>query len=1454
MPTNTPFDSIEASLSAQRREEEPPIPGIQKPQLTSETGMQAFVKSVPFGFIETTISSMDPFVLSEQRRKRKVSTLVERGVVVDEENQNQLLQDITKSDLSTTEKLELTNGIRDFQAGNISEKQLQGLKTKLQKSPVLTTLEEAQAGVRAFAEQEFAVDPAFDDSLFTATGRGMGSVAAFIGVRLANGPVGATVFAASLGASESLQREAQAGAADEDFARTSLLGAAIGTLDMVPIENILKPVTRTKGVRGMLFAIAKRAVENGLIEGTQEGVSGFLQNAVARLHTSDQDLSEGVDQQGLVGFIVGALFGAGAAPFTTTTAKFVKTKSGMPVAPDLVVQLQEATLNPDKAGNIRIDKFGLGEEANLIKETIETAGQTTSTAEGEPVLLRDSPEFAEARRGGRPPEPVTTREQAFDELADAQRGAPEQAMLKVQFANGGGVLNPVVERAGDLIHRMSEKFEFMQGARADVFSKVETVVRALDSKFGFEKEHMINMRNNAGALGIPLEEQMAKVTTALKTYADEHRKLKPLNRPQKLANNIAIAVGEQKWDVARKNAQQLKKLVENEDEYNRAISVFKPSKSEKPEGVAEESVDLINPRVSMPVLKKLANEIGEDPVRLGEVLTRELGAALNAEQIQALRIKVAEFGIDVMEKAKALQLNKTPENRAAAQLAAQKHEAFLRSLAGGTAEAGRTLRILREDVKGEIESKAVVKATELVEAQLGPEATEAQKFDAAMELLATLETPGEVAAFMTSGEVTSKTTTLDKLAEAYVAALLTNPQTHAVNFASNALNLVNSIVETNIAAVLGKTVFIGSKDKVFVREAGARMWGLVTSFPEAGKAFGRGIVNEGIAFDASKFDQRRQRIPGLLGKAVRTPFRLLGASDLMFKAIAYNMEINQQASHNATTRGLKGQARKQFLQAFPKLASSLGKLENRADILKIKDAKRRDEFIIGEFKNQGFTITKPELQAIKKSRLAAINEADYLTFTKRLGPTGEAGLKFLNSHPSLRFIVPFARTPTNILKFAGERVPVAPFFSKKVRKQLFGTERAMILSDEAVAEMAKNFDAVASSKQISRMAVGTSLMSMAWMMVQEGLLTGSGPSDPTEKSMWYSTGEWQPNSFRLSKNHPWISYSRLEPLGILLGVSANFALATDKLPPDVMQQLATATLLALDGKFKEADEAIDADVLGEAGTASVVSITDNLISKTWLTGPSALALALNDPERYGDKFVQQFIGSLAVPAGVAGFARVEDPVLREVNSVLEAVISRTPYWSKTLQPKRQWDGSIISFQGSLGPDFLSPFYMTARPPERKHVANVLRAAGINMKKPPKNIGGVKLEDLPSGEQIYDDYIVTSALGSDVIPGFMAEISMIIDILQTTEDGFPSLWDTMPVKERETLINNAVNRARENARNELRLRYPELDAALDGIVEKEQEFNTGDVEFNTPMMQNLFGTKPLVVDIPGKDSK
>lgn len=163
----------------------------------------------------------------------------------------------------------------------------------------------------------------------------------------------------------------------------------------------------------------------------------------------------------------------------------------------------------------------------------------------------------------------------FLELGDDQRGLPERAMLKVQFANGGGVLNPVVEHAGDLTHRMTHMLKFHNGGSAGyeyVKDKVDKVLHYLKSVM--RGEHETNLKNNARELGVTLGQQRKKVNDALKKYAEEHKKLKVYNFVQWLARQTSIDIGERKWNEAEQTLKILERFLKDNETWEKAAREF----------------------------------------------------------------------------------------------------------------------------------------------------------------------------------------------------------------------------------------------------------------------------------------------------------------------------------------------------------------------------------------------------------------------------------------------------------------------------------------------------------------------------------------------------------------------------------------------------------------------------------------------------------------------------------------------------------------------------------------------------------------------------------------------------------------------------------------------------------------------------------------------------------------
>ena len=232
-------------------------------------------------------------------------------------------------------------------------------------------------------------------------------------------------------------------------------------------------------------------------------------------------------------------------------------------------------------------KYGSGpKKGKFVRDTKESALQTqleteyaqqAKTGVSSKRLVEIADEFAaidattvavEAEKAGKNviKTPVAT-EKEFVALANAQRGAPEAAMLKVQKVNVGGVLNPVVEHAGDLTHRMAESPTFETAGYEFVKDKVTKVLRSLKHEYGFEKEMLENITNNAKYKGKDVTKLTREIDNSLKKYAEEHAKLPVFNEAQKVAQDVAVAIGEKDWQRAISNLEILESKLGSVDQW-----------------------------------------------------------------------------------------------------------------------------------------------------------------------------------------------------------------------------------------------------------------------------------------------------------------------------------------------------------------------------------------------------------------------------------------------------------------------------------------------------------------------------------------------------------------------------------------------------------------------------------------------------------------------------------------------------------------------------------------------------------------------------------------------------------------------------------------------------------------------------------------------------------------------
>jgi len=405
---------------------------------------------------------------------------------------------------------------------------------------------------------------------------------------------------------------------------------------------------------------------------------------------------------------------------------------------------------------------------------------------------------------------------------------------------------------------------------------------------------------------------------------------------------------------------------------------------------------------------------------------------------------------------------------------------------------------------------------------------------------------------------------------------------------------------------------------------------------------------------------------------------------------------------------------------------------------------------------------------------AAKEYASYVTFTRDLGEVGQRVQSLANT-PVGRLVLPFVRTPTNIFKYAGERTPLA-FASHAVRDEITagGSRRALALA---------------------KISLGAMTMSYVGMLAAEGIVTGGGPKDKQLRQEMMMTG-WQPYSFKIGDTY--YSYARFEPIGSLFGMAADSADLIGQLPQKDAEQLAASLVVALSRNV-----ANKTFIKGLAGTLNAVSSQDMSVVKAF--------------------FEKELPTLMPMSTGLSQLTRVNDPVMREVNSVMDAFKAKIPGLSDTLPPRRNLWGEPIYLQGGLGPDLISPIYTSTM--KLDSVSQELVRLELPIGMPAKTIDGV-----PLNPQEYDAYVVLQGakpiIGDVTLKQRLADL-MQSDLYKRSSDGKDG--------GKKVLIQQWVNSYREMARHilsdqELSQRYlgtdfPDLRNQIHTTREKQaQKFN------------------------------
>ena len=539
--------------------------------------------------------------------------------------------------------------------------------------------------------------------------------------------------------------------------------------------------------------------------------------------------------------------------------------------------------------------------------------------------------------------------------------------------------------------------------------------------------------------------------------------------------------------------------------------------------------------------------------------------------------------------------------------------------------------------------------------------------------------------------------------EFWINALLSNPKTHIINMTSNLTNTFVKPMEQIIGSKLTTDLL---EDPRMVKEIQMQsqnaldtLAGLKMYLNDAVKYSKLAFKNEDtIISNRSKIDQPVKSIGGTeatdkLGRFVRIPTKFLNAEDEFFRQINYRAKLYANAVRDAN----------KFGKSKTKI---VGKGTNGKDITEF------DEYVNAYFR-KGFD-ADTGLMGIDAD---ALRYAEESTFTQDLYGMFKRIQDMSNAHPWLKQIIPFVRTPVNLMLNVVDRTPIA-LMRKQFRDDFTGASGNPMRTAQVRGQL----------------ATGTALITLANIMASEGLITGSQANAldlPTNskdlKDLRRNTG-FQPYSFRYydedEGKHKYIQFGRFDPFGAFFGLVADFHLYSNKFTEEELARVGGDLLITLHRQGENSDSQ-----LGVASTtknffkSSFASVSRNVFSKTYLQGLSEFMEAItdDDPNKLG-RYANQKFGSFYPNI----FNKLtNDPFFRDAKGIIEEVKVRTGIDRDSVSPKYDFRGNPSSGQennfGRLVQNVFNPFnYSESR---NDIVAEEILRLGYNMPKLRENLNG-----------------------------------------------------------------------------------------------------------------------------------
>ena len=313
--------------------------------------------------------------------------------------------------------------------------------------------------------------------------------------------------------------------------------------------------------------------------------------------------------------------------------------------------------------------------------------------------------------------------------------------------------------------------------------------------------------------------------------------------------------------------------------------------------------------------------------------------------------------------------------------------------------------------------------------------------------------------------------------------------------------------------------------------------------------------------------------------------------------------------------------------------------------------------LIRDYQNRFYNeIFDPLTGTVKESWLS--HARGEVTLTKDLSGFGKALDHLFSQQPALKPFYMFARTGINGLELTAKHTPLLNFAVKEFNDIAWAKPDNLSNVAKYGIETAEDL-ANAKALQNGRLALGSSIMFMAYQKYLNGEITGNGPTDPQLRRVWQSTG-WIPRSIKLGG--VWVSHESIEPFTSLLSMVADYG----------------------DNQRLMGDEWVEKGILSHS-----FIIGKALYSKTYLQGMTTLTDLFGRNPRKLEKIAANISNNMIPMAGLRNeIGKVINPYMKELNSgfwenirnrnqTLEMLLGENPlpikYDILTGQPINDWD-------------------------------------------------------------------------------------------------------------------------------------------------------------------------------------